>query len=323
MLGLEVVLADGSVIRTGGKNSQGRRGLRPDRPLRRLRGNARAHHRGDRAPAAQAAAEADAAGLLRHGPRRRPGAWPTSRAAGIVPVTLELMDAFTIAAVDDALQLGLRPRRRRRCSWSSRTWAATAARSASWRRPRQACVAAGATSVARLGGHAGSRLAAPGTARRARRRSSERAPRAWMTSACRAAACPEMIDRDRAHRRAHTACRVGVFGHAGDGNLHPTYVLDRDDPDAERAHRRGARRDLPRRAGAGRHGHRRARHGVWPRNAGWSSSAAPMPSSVMRSIKQALDPRRPAQPRQGLLGQLTTQKSGTDGWVRRSRMRPG
>jgi glycolate oxidase len=27
--------------------------------------------------------------------------------------------------------------------------------------------------------------------------------------------------------------KVGVFGHAGDGNLHPTYVVDRDDPTAE------------------------------------------------------------------------------------------
>jgi glycolate oxidase len=26
---------------------------------------------------------------------------------------------------------------------------------------------------------------------------------------------------------------VGVFGHAGDGNLHPTFVVDRDDPTAE------------------------------------------------------------------------------------------
>ena len=25
---------------------------------------------------------------------------------------------------------------------------------------------------------------------------------------------------------------VGTFGHAGDGNLHPTFVLDRDEGDA-------------------------------------------------------------------------------------------
>jgi glycolate oxidase len=28
-------------------------------------------------------------------------------------------------------------------------------------------------------------------------------------------------------------CVVGVFGHLGDGNMHPTFVLDPDDPDAE------------------------------------------------------------------------------------------
>ena len=36
---------------------------------------------------------------------------------------------------------------------------------------------------------------------------------------------------------------VGTFGHAGDGNLHPTFVLDRDEGDARG--RAGSRRRAP------------------------------------------------------------------------------
>src|SRR5205814_8020806 len=43
---------------------------------------------------------------------------------------------------------------------------------------------------------------------------------------------PDMLDRI-AEIAARPELPVGAFGHAGDGNLHPTYVLARHDPDAE------------------------------------------------------------------------------------------
>ena len=70
VLSLEVVMADGSVIRTGGRNVKDVAGLLADPPLRRQPGHARDHHRGDAPAAARAAAALDDARLLPD-PRRR------------------------------------------------------------------------------------------------------------------------------------------------------------------------------------------------------------------------------------------------------------
>ena len=59
--------------------------------------------------------------------------------------------------------------------------------------------------------------------------------RAWRTSACRAP-LPELLAAIERVAAAHDV-RCGTFGHAGDGNLHPTFVWDRGDDAAEsRAH---------------------------------------------------------------------------------------
>ena len=39
----------------------------------------------------------------------------------------------------------------------------------------------------------------------------------------------EVVNRIEAIGKKH-GLRIGTFGHAGDGNLHPTIVLDKDDP---------------------------------------------------------------------------------------------
>ena len=64
VLGLEVVMADGSVDPDGRQERQGRGGLLADAPDHRFAGDARDHHRGDAAPATDATATLDAAGVL-------------------------------------------------------------------------------------------------------------------------------------------------------------------------------------------------------------------------------------------------------------------
>jgi glycolate oxidase len=84
--------------------------------------------------------------------------------------------------------------------------------------------------------------------------------------------------------------RIGTFGHAGDGNLHPTFVFERDDPDAE-AVNEAARGDLYKAAIAlggtitGEHGVGVARRDYLELQRGADAIR------VMRQIKDALDPQ--------------------------------
>ena len=134
-------------------------------------------------------------------------------------------------------------------------------------------------------------------------RSSAPAWRAWRTSACRAPRAG--ADRARSSTiAAATGLRIGVFGHAGDGNLHPNFILTATIPTAEEKDQRSARRAVPRRAGAGWHDHRRARHGRR------QEALACAPARRARGRADALDqvgprPERAVQPGQGPLGQAT------------------
>jgi glycolate oxidase len=84
--------------------------------------------------------------------------------------------------------------------------------------------------------------------------------------------------------------RVGVFGHAGDGNFHPTFVLDPDDPTAE-ARIDAVRADLFASVLAlggtisGEHGTGTVKREYLVAQRGERAVAA------MRAIKQALDPQ--------------------------------
>ena len=284
VLGLEVVLADGSVIRTGGKTikdvagydltglfvgSEGTLGLITEATLRLLP-----------LPPAKltllaffpsvTAAGAAVSGII---------------AAGIVPVTLELMDAFTIGAVDDAYKLGLD--RTAAAMLMVESDLAGAAAEDELERVERACQAAGATSViraanaqeadwlreARRGAHGA--LEKMGAARM----DDVGVPRSRI---------PEML-AEIGRVAQERQLRIGVFGHAGDGNLHPTYVLDRDDPAAEA--RVDAARDEIYRAALALGGTITGEHGTGLAKKPWLElQRGARTVAAMRAIKQALDP---------------------------------
>ena len=284
VLGLEVVLADGSVIRTGGKNikdvagysltslfigSEGTLGLITEATLRLLPKPPPNLTLVAFFPSIHAAGEGVA----------------NITASGIRPVTLELMDAYTIAAVDDAFQLGL-----------DRTAAAmlmvesdlgSEAASAELATAEQCCIAAGATSVLISADAAEADWLRQ--ARRAAHGSLERAGAARMDDVgVPRSRVPEMLDRIAEIAGRHEL-PVGVFGHAGDGNLHPTYVLDRDDPSAEQ--RIDAARDEIYRAALELGGTVTGEHGTGLAKKRWlEAQRGPRAVEAMRAIKHALDP---------------------------------
>jgi glycolate oxidase len=284
VLALEIVLADGRVIRTGGRNvkdvagyslthlvvgSQGTLAIVTEATLR-LRP----------APPPKATMLAFFATVEAAG-----DAVAAMTRAGLEPCTLELMDRVTIAAVDDWHNLGLdRSAAALLLIESDRPGAAAEEELA---RAAACCTDAGATDV-----HRATDSMEADYLRQVRRmafRAMERlgvarmedvgAPRSRM---------PELLLAIERVATAHHV-RCGTFGHAGDGNLHPTFVWDRDDHDAEeRAH--AACEELYAEAIAlggtvtGEHGIGAARRSFLEAQRGTDAV------EVMRAIKAALDP---------------------------------
>jgi glycolate oxidase len=284
VLGLEVVLADGSVIRTGGRNvkdvagyalthlfvgSQGTLGLITEATLR-LRP----------APPPRATllaffATLDAAG----------DAVADATAAGLNPVTLELMDQATIVAVDDMHGLGLDRDAAAMLMIESDLPGAAAAEELDL--AEAACLRAGASSLVRAADAQEADWLRQ--ARRLALRALERqgvvrmedvgVPRARVPALLRA------IDRICAQH----GVRVATFGHAGDGNLHPNFIFERGDPRAEELTERV--RDEIFRAALDLGGTVTAEHGIGTsRRAFLEIQHGPDAVRVMRAIKAALDP---------------------------------
>lgn len=285
VLGLEIVTADGRVVRLGGKNvkdvagygliplivgSQGTLAIITEATVR-LRP----------APPARSTLLAffptlESAGVAVAG----------LTAAGLGPVTLELMDRYTIRAVDDVHRLGLDREAAAMLLVESDLPGAGAAAELDAAEP--VCAAAGATSTLRA------RDAQEADWLREGRRQAYRAlehlgvarmedvgvPRSRI---------PEML-RAIEDIGARHGIAVGTFGHAGDGNLHPTFVLARDDEGAK-AKLDAARADLYATAIAlggtvtGEHGIGVARRDWLVRQRGTEAVA------LMQAIKDALDPR--------------------------------
>ncbi len=284
VLGLEVVLADGTVVRTGGRNikdvagyaltqlfvgSQGTLGLITEATLR-LRP----------APPPRSTLLAffgtlEAAGAAVSG----------MTAAGLGPVTLELMDRVTIAAVDDWHHLGL-DREAAAMLMVESDLPGTGATD-ELDRAQAACEQAGATLVVRAADAAeadwlrqGRRMAYHALERLGVARMEDvGVPRSRIPAMLRAI---EVIGE-------RYGVTIGTFGHAGDGNLHPTFVFERDDPTAA-ATTEAARGDLYR-AAIALGGTVTAEHGVGVvRRDYLVEQVGPDAVRVMRAIKAALDP---------------------------------
>jgi glycolate oxidase len=284
VLGLEVVLADGSVIRTGGRNikdvagyalthlfvgSQGTLGLITEATLR-LRPTPP-----PRSTMLAFFPTLDAAG----------DAVARMTVGGLVPVTLELMDRATIAAVDDWHHLGLDRDAAAMLLIESDLPAAAAAEELLL--AVAACEAAGASSTVRAADAQEADWLRQ--ARRLALRALERQGTVRMEDVgVPRSRVPELLQAIDRIAMAH-GIRCATFGHAGDGNLHPNFIFDRDDPRAEEL-TEAARADLDR-AAIALGGTITAEHGIGTsRREFLGAQVGEGALAVMRSIKAALDP---------------------------------
>jgi glycolate dehydrogenase FAD-linked subunit len=285
VLGLEVVLADGRVLRTGRKTVKGVAGYDLAKLIVGSEGTlgiiTEATLRLRVAPPPRTT-------MLAFFPSLDGAGDAVARivAAGIDPVTLELLDKPSIAAVDDAFNLGLdRDAEAMLLVESDR---AEPAASAELDAAVEACEAAGATSTMRAADateadwlRQARRLALRALERQGQVRMEDvGVPRSRVPDLLRAiAAIGEKYD-----------IRIATFGHAGDGNLHPNFIFDHGDPRAEELTDL-ARADLYR-AAIALGGTVTAEHGIGiARRDALVEQVGADVVGVMRSIKDALDPQ--------------------------------
>ncbi|HUQ78896.1 MAG TPA: FAD-linked oxidase C-terminal domain-containing protein [Patescibacteria group bacterium] len=284
VLGLEIVLADGRVIRTGGRNvkdvagyalthlfvgSQGTLGIVTEATLRLHVAPPPRSTMIAFFPSLPAAGEAVAAIV----------------GAGLHPVTLELLDHETILAVDDAFSLGLdRDAAAMLLVESDLPEAAAAAELAA---AAVACEASGAGTVVRAEDPVEADWLRQ--ARRLALRALERQGTVRMEDVgVPRGRVPELLVAIQAAADRH-GVRVATFGHAGDGNLHPNFIFAHGDPRA--AELAETVRNEIFAAALALGGTVTAEHGIGlSRRAALVDQVGPDVVGVMRAIKLALDP---------------------------------
>ena len=284
VIGLEVVTADGSVVRLGGRTvkdvagygliplivgSQGTLALITEATLR-LRPT----------PPPKATLIAFFASLDGAG-----RAVSAMTAAGVEPCTLELMDRTTIRAVDDDHQLGLD--RDAAAMLLVESDLPGQAASEALATAAAACASTGATSTM-----IAANAAEADWLRQARRlafHSMERLGVARMEDVgVPRGRVPELL---AAIEQVATdqGLTIATFGHVGDGNLHPNIILDRDDPDGEAKLKRAT--DALYRAAIALGGTVTGEHGIGTSRRDYLElQRGPGAVAMMRSIKTALDP---------------------------------
>lgn len=284
VLSLEAVLADGSVIRTGGKNLKDAAGYALTQLIVGSQGTL--------------AVITEATLRLRPAPPPRStllAFFPTLgsageavagiAAAGVSPVTLELLDRFTIGAVDDMNQLGLD--RAAAAMLMIESDLPGDAATAEMERAQEVCEAAGASSTVRA------RDAQEADwlrqARRMAHYALERMGDVHMEDiVVPRARIPDMLRAIEAIAGRHEV-RIGTFGHAGDGNLHPDLVFERGDPRAAEV-TKAVRTELYRTA-IDLGGSVTGEHGIGVSRREWLVEQRGADAvRVMRAIKTALDP---------------------------------
>ena len=278
-------MADGSVIRTGGKNikdvagyslthlivgSQGTLAIITEatlrlRPTPPPRSTLLAFF-----PTLESAGEA-VAGIA---------------AAGLSPVTLELMDQFTVRAVDDMHALGLD--RDAAAMLMIESDLPGAAADDELERAERVCVGVGATTTVRSQTPAEADMLRQ--ARRAAHWALERIGEVKMEDVgVPRSRVPDMLRAIEAIAARHDV-RIGTFGHAGDGNLHPDLVLERGDPRAESI-TKAVQADLYR-AALDLGGTVTGEHGIGSARREWLEAQRGADAvRFMRAIKSALDPQ--------------------------------
>jgi glycolate dehydrogenase FAD-linked subunit len=284
VLGLEVVLADGTLLRTGGRNrkdvagyslthlfvgSQGTLGLITEATLR-LRP----------APPAKAT-------MLVFFPTLAAAGRAVARmtAEGLDPCTLELMDRTTIAAVDDWHTLGLD--REAGALLLVESDLPGAAADEELTRAGTACEAEGAGEIVRAADRAEADWLRD--VRRHAYRALERVGVARMEDVgAPRSRLPELLTAIERIVAAHRL-RCGTFGHIGDGNLHPTFVWEHGDAETPARVQLACEEIYAAAIGLG--GTITGEHGIGATRRDYLEGQVGSDAvAVMRAVKRALDP---------------------------------
>jgi glycolate oxidase len=286
VLGLKVVLADGRILQTGGKpikdvtgydlnalftGSEGTLGLITEALLRLV-----AKPRFTRTALAEFTSLTDASRTVN-----------AILGAGITPATLELMDQTAILCIEEAMHLGLNTEVE-----ASLLIETDGAEEATVIHEIEAssniCQESGARSVKMAQNEAersslwkARRSISPSLARKAPNKLGEdiTVPRS---------AIPEVVQRLRGISAKH-GLPIVIFGHAGDGNLHPNILFDKRDPEQWAKVEQMVGEIFEASLAVG--GTLSGEHGVGVLKRPYLESAlGPLSIEVQRRIKQALDP---------------------------------
>jgi glycolate oxidase len=196
------------------------------------------------------------------------------------------MDRFTIRAVDDMHALGLDRDAAAMLMIESDLPAAAAAEELA--RAEEVCTGVGATTTVRSQTPAEADLLRQ--ARRAAHWALEKVGDVKMEDVgVPRSRVPDMLRAIESIAAKHEV-RIGTFGHAGDGNLHPDLVLERGDPRGE-AITKAVQADLYQ-AALDLGGTVTGEHGIGSARREWlEAQRGPAAVRVMRAIKTALDPQ--------------------------------